>query len=231
MPYVKRIICLANSFKIGGSCIAGREVLENGRYGGWIRPVSARPTAEVLPSECKYENAEPPKLLDVIDVPLLNPTPHNHQTENHVIDPNIRWSKKGAFPWAELEQLEEHPGSLWINRDSTTTGAFDCISPAEAGTLRNSLLLIRQKTLAIAVGSKTWAGRTKRTHRADFKYNGADYSLGLTDPVAIKAFEAKDGGKYQLDDVFLCVSLTEPYEKDNNRCHKLVAAIMKNPPL
>lgn len=27
MAYVKRIVCLANSYKIGGSCIAGREVL------------------------------------------------------------------------------------------------------------------------------------------------------------------------------------------------------------
>ena len=34
MAYVKRIVCLANSFKPGGSCIAGREVIGNG-FGGW----------------------------------------------------------------------------------------------------------------------------------------------------------------------------------------------------
>jgi hypothetical protein len=53
---------------------------------------------------------------------------------------------------------------------------------------------------------------------------------GFDDPVAIEVFEAKDLGNYQLNDVYLCVRLTEPYEKDNHRRHKLVAAIMKNPP-
>jgi len=33
-----------------------------------------------------------------------------------------------------------------------------------------------------------------------------------------------------LNDVYACISLTEPYEKDN-RCHKVVAAILSNPPL
>ena len=38
---VKRIVCLANSRKRGGRCVAGKELLADGRAGGWIRPVSA----------------------------------------------------------------------------------------------------------------------------------------------------------------------------------------------
>jgi hypothetical protein len=54
--------------------------------------------------------------------------------------------------------------------------------------------------------------------------------LSLTDPVARDRFSAKEEGGYPLNDVYLCVSLTEPYEHDD-RCHKLVAAIISNTPL
>lgn len=230
MTYVKRIVCLANSFKTGGSCIAGRIVLGSGKYGGWLRPVSARPTQEVWTSECRYKNKEHPKLLDIIEVPLLKAVPHNHQTENHVIDATSRWVKTGELPFDELESLRERPESLWINSDSTETGTLNCISQSEAGTLRDSLVLIKKKNFTIEVGSKTWGGRTKKIYRGNFRYNGTDYSLNLTDPVATNAFTAKDEGEYLLNDVYLCISLTEPYVKDG-RCHKLVAAIISNPPL
>jgi hypothetical protein len=230
MAYVKRIVCLANSFKTGGSCIAGREVLANGKYGGWLRPISSRPTAEVKPSECRYQNHASPKLLDIIDVPLNKAAPRNHQTENHEIDATSRWVKVDELPWDELEQLRERPASLWINSDRTTTGAFNCISQAEAATLHDSLVLIKKKDFTVEVGSKTWDGRTTKTFRGNFKHNGTLYSLSLTDPVATKAFSAKDAGEYQLDVVYLCISLTEPYDKDG-RCHKLVAAVITNPPL
>jgi hypothetical protein len=98
MACVKRIVCLANSFKIGGSCIAGKEVHAKG-YGGWIRPVSARESAEVRPAECKYTNNHWPKLMDIMDVPLLNATPRNHQTENHIIDTTRPWEKVADLPW------------------------------------------------------------------------------------------------------------------------------------
>lgn len=231
MAYVKRIVCLANSFKTGGSCIAGREVLESGKCGGWLRPVSERPTAEVRVSECRYQSNETPKLLDIIDVPLLKAAPRHHQTENHVIDAAERWVKRGELPFDELEQLRERPESLWINSDRTKTGAFNCISQAEAETLHDSLVLIRNKNFTVEVSSQTWDGRTKKTCRGNFTYKGIYYSLSLTDPVATNAFAAKDEGDYQLNDVYLCVSLTEPFERDNNRCYKLVAAIISNPPL
>ncbi len=77
MAYVKRIVCLANSYKQpNGRCVAGREILENGGYGGWIRPVGARDTAEVSLEECRCSNGLIPGLLDILDVPLRDGAPH-----------------------------------------------------------------------------------------------------------------------------------------------------------
>lgn len=229
MGYIKRIVCLANSYKPPqGRCVAGIEVLEHGKYGKWIRPVSERETQEVSYSEYKYQNGDTPKLLDIIDVPLLKAVPHNHQTENHVIEAKAWWVKKGELDWDELEEVREKPETIWINSDHTQVGLYDCMSAKEAGTLKGSLLLIKPKDFVVEVGTSAWNG--KKTYRGNFDYKGQHHSLSLTDPVARKAFSAKKEGEYPVDGVYLCLSVTEPYKEDG-RCHKLVAAIIRNPPL
>ena len=73
-------------------------------------------------SEYKYPDGGIPKLLDIIDVPLLNAVPHNHQTENHIVDKSAWWVKKGELAWDDLDQLRERPASIWINSDHTRPG-------------------------------------------------------------------------------------------------------------
>ena len=228
MSYVKTIVCLANSYKPPqGRCIAGREVLAHG-YGGWIRPVSTRPTAELQFSEYRYENNASPKILDIVDVPLLNADPRHHQTENHVIDVGL-WVKRGELPWDALaEELRDRPGTLWINSEHTNAGHYDCIHQVEAAKIHDSLVLIRPEHFIVEIGRNYWTGR--KSYRGKFEYNATHYNLSVTDPVARGAFATKQEGDYPLNDVYLCVSLTEPYEHDD-RCHKLVAAIISNPPL
>jgi len=231
MAYVKKIVCLANSFKVTGRCVAGREVLANGTLGGWVRPVSKRSGGELQLWECIYPDNDQPKLLDIIEIPLLNPAPRHHQTENHLIDNSHEWVKCGELLWPALQLLEERPRTLWVNSGRTATGCFNCVSQAEAATQNHSLLLIQTRTLQIQIAAKAAPGKPYRNHQANFQYNGTRYSLKLTDPAAIAAFQDRPGGVYTLQNAYLCVSLTEPYDKDNNRCHKIVAAIFTNPPL
>ncbi len=90
MPVIKRILCLANSRKLSGRCVAGREVLE-AAPGPWIRPVSTREKEEVSEDERQYEDGSDPRVLDVIDIPLRHQRPHACQTENWVHDPDYYW--------------------------------------------------------------------------------------------------------------------------------------------
>lgn len=229
MPYVKTIVCLANSYKPpGGRCVAGREIDEKDACLGWIRPVSVRPTAEVSLAEYRYKSGQSPELLDIIDVPLLKAVPQSHQTENHVIDARQPWEKKGEIEWEDLERFRDRPESIWINSDRTVPGNYDCMSQAEAATLDNSLLLIKKTNFTVEVGTNSFTG--KRTYRGKFNYKGVHHNFSITDPLARDAFASKGLGDYQLKDVYLCLSLTEPYEMDG-RCHKLVAAIISNRPL
>lgn len=223
MSYTKTIVCLANSFKSNGSCIAGKELVE-GAHGGWIRPVSNRTSAELSTSECAYEGGGSPKLLDIADIPLLRAEPRNHQLENHVINADRRWRRRGKFSWNDLDLLCDQPETVWINSDSTKTGRYNCMCPEEAATLDGSLLLIKQRKFTVTVERKFPYG--KLACRGKFNYNGVRYNFSLTDPIACVAFENRGEGEYNVENVYLCLSLTEPFK--DGRCHKLVAAVIAN---
>lgn len=230
MPrYIEQIVCLANSRKHSGRCIAGKEVLPNG-YGVWIRPVSARPSAEVSEEERRFENGEDPRVLDIIDVPLIAAVPILHQTENHIIAPDCYWAKKGRPPWDEVKNLIDTPDSLWSNGDSTYYGVNDRVTVEQAATMTYSLLLIEPENPKISVQTEgAEFGNPRRRVRANFTYQGVQYHLIVTDPVAERAFLAKPDGRYPLITTYLCVSLGEAHT--DGYCYKLVAAVINQQPL
>ena len=227
MSYIKRIVCLAASLKHGGLCIAGREVAP-GRFGGWVRPISARPGSELSYLEYRYEDSSSPRVLDVIDVPLLGPSRHGHQTENVLIDGSRRWVRRGRAGFRRLLELKEEPEALWANSGSAGTGRFNFLTPAEAAGFDWSLCLIQVSKAEIEVGRGV---RGSRAFKMSFEYRDVVYKLSLTDPAIRDEFEPRGFGKYPFQDrgdIFLCVSLSEKFKTDG-RCHKLIAAVMTPP--
>ena len=232
--YTKTMICLATSKKDGGRCVAGKSVDEVDR-GQWIRPVSPRVTAEISLEERRYQDGSEPRLLDVIQIPMMAPVPRGHQTENHLIDGQEYWIRNGSATWADLLPLLDKPATLWANESSSTAGTNDRITPATAATLTNSLWLIKPQKLTIQVCAPGAAfGNPKRKVRASFQYNGTWYDFSVTDLAVEADFLTRPDGDYKIDqEVYLCASLGEAHTDPhgNTFCYKLVAAIFSQQPL
>lgn len=226
---LKRILCLANSKKLAGRCIAGRELTDAGP-GHWIRPVSARVTEEVSENERQYEDGSDPRLLDVIDVPLLSAAPHACQAENWLLDPGYYWTRVGRAGWQELQAYVEAPLTLWVNGHSTYHGAFDEIPQAVADSLSGSLYLIRFDQVQLHAFAPSEAfGNPKRRVQAHFSHGHVPYAFWVTDPVIERAYLAQPDGYYTLGECCLTISLGEPFVKNDGTSHryKLVAAIVQ----
>lgn len=227
MAIVKRLVCLANSRKLNGRCVAGIELSGNRRRVGWIRPVSAREHEEVSEYERQYEDGSDPHVLDVMDVPLIEPRPKGYQQENWLLDPDHYWHKVGPAAWSDLERLADPVAPLWIDGHSTYNGRNDTIPLAKAAGLNTSLRLVRVGQLTLSVFKPGEAfGNPKRRVQGCFTHHGTEYRLWVTDPGYERAYLARPDGHYQIGEGFLTVSLGEPH---NDACYKLIAAIMERP--
>ena len=150
MSTTKRLVCLANSRKLSGLCIAGKEIRGSG-YGNWVRPVSARNTEEVSEEERQYEDGSDPTVPDIVDIPLLRSNPKDYQQENWLLDPDYYWTKAGRKNWDELAQVLDPIEPLWVDGSSTYNGRNDRIPLAQATTLASSLRFIHVDDLIISV--------------------------------------------------------------------------------
>lgn len=220
MP-VKRIVCLANSRKFSGRCIAGKELRDAGQ-GEWIRPVSAREHQEVSEYERQYQNGNDPQPLHVIDIPLIERAPTAYQRENWLLDPDAYWVMVRALAPHDLAALTDPVGRLWINGSSTYNGTNDKVPIAAAVGLNYSLRLIQVDGVTLNVFDAGF-DRSKRRVQAGFFHGGMYYALWVTDPRYEREYLARPNGEYELGPCFLTISLGEEYKGD---CYKLVAAII-----
>lgn len=221
----KRIVCLANSRKVRGRCVVGKE-LKNGHPAGWIRPVSDRDNEEVSEYERQYKDGSDPRPLDIMNIPLLEPKlrPESPQRENWLLDPQSYWENDGCIQKRDLASLVDRREPLWLNMDSSYNGLNDRISFSSADRLDGSLRLIQvdKLTLFVFKPGKNF-GNLKRRVQGQFQYEGDEYHLWVTDPEWERAYLKKSDGKYKVGNCFLTVSLGEPY---GGYYYKFIAAII-----
>jgi hypothetical protein len=227
MPsYKKTIVCLANSTKHHPCrCIAGRE-WQDGRIGGWIRPVTLDvPSEGAIPTRSSLLNTQLQIApLDIVTISFNASAAHGCQTENHVID-GTQWVKVGALPPNDLAALVQDYPALWNLDSHTKLGVNDKISPVVAANLTDSLRLIAPENFTMKVTMDGVPGNEKRGFRGEFTYKGNLYRLKITDPVYMQ--ESLD---YDVDEEYvvegqplLCVSIGEIF---NGNYYKLIATIL-----
>ncbi len=76
------VICLANSRKLGGRCIAGLRVDDS----GWLRPVGTLPDGTLYPPNYTLSDGTVAAPLDVVQIGIRAHRPLTHQPENWVVD-------------------------------------------------------------------------------------------------------------------------------------------------
>lgn len=219
------LICLANSRKHGGRCVAGWR--PDG--GGFVRLVSPLADGTLTPIDLRLGERDEPRMFDLLRVGVVAPRPMPHQRENWVIDESPWRLLRRPAPRGLLERMlpafERGPKLLG---DTSAVIAYDqCVrSPAAA-----SLAIAKIQRAILVVGERL----ARRRLRLTFHVGGARYDLTVTDPVWERAVEHWECGEYPWWRMFprgrdpvVTISLTEPFG-DARECYKIVATLWPGP--
>lgn len=225
MPDVD-IVCLANSYKYGGRCIAGLRT----DGGGWIRPVSTAVHGEFQNEQLLQLAGFDARILDVIRVGISTPQRMPYQPENWSIEER-RWrlvERPAADSMAHVVAAAVWPdSSLLGGTERHISEAVLRRSPAA-----HSLALVKPEEIHFQRVFDEHEMRLK--DRVIFRLGKVAYDLPLTDPVYLAVLSKLREGDHTPAEIgipadrkiLLTISLGEPY---HGICYKLVATIVVVP--
>ena len=224
MKCSKTILCLANSRKTSGRCVAGIEWIDNS-IGRWVRPVSNNSSREISEEDRRYEDGKKAAVGDIVQIEILRHVPRGCHVEDYLIDDQYYWKKVGAVDWDTVKRSVENKGlPLWKGTESTYHGINDKLSEDNAASLSSSLVLIRPERVELSVRLESlYGGGNKKVVRAKFEMGGCNYLLKVTDPIIEEKYLGLNSEDYRLSNAILCVSLGEPYK---GYVFLLVAAVL-----
>ena len=239
----KTIVVLANSYKPGGRCIAGKEITraDNNQWNlthTWIRPVSEDLANHGSVSEALYKiGGQDICLMDIVTVGLIGHSPAPGQPENWLIDASVPWFSYGQFDSSVCARLLDSPQDVWLDQLDGITTAEVSLQYEQQGMIADSLKVIQPQNfqLHLANNYNEYEGRYKTKLTASFQYNGHEYSgLSVTDPVIkrILGRQYPQEGASEIvmplnngDAYWLCVSLSPRFGRQKKH-YKLVAGVI-----
>lgn len=216
----KNFICMSNSYKNGGRCLAGIEIETDGpslsvvrKSDGtpnWIRPVISN--GDLGLPECLVGEFQ---ILDILQVEVTGNSPMGSHSEN-VQFTSIR--KVGEVTLDEINLLplcDMRHTLIFFNRGKAVPGeVFD--------NGDYSLMLIQPEEPEISVQYDDY-GREK--YRIQFNHNGVHYDFPLTDPNYINLLQngVIPCGERMTGDLYVTLSLGVGF---NDWHYKLVAGVI-----
>lgn len=223
MPEVE-FICLANSRRKGGRCVAGLRTDGN----GWVRPVNSI-GGTIWSQHYTLDDGKEAAIFDVIRVSLKERCPQPYQPENWIIENE---------PWRLVRRLTLPEASTFLSSNISTGINFlgDQFDRVYAVALAQnpvaaSLALIEPDSIQWHITTNI---KNRRQTRAKFELGGLAYDFGITDPqwehrletLALGIHNRIDAGVSQEDRLLFTISLGEPF---GGYCYKLIAAVIVLP--
>ena len=218
----KYFICLANSYKHGGRCIAGVEVSprpdgrmdivrHNDGRPCWIRPVSMAENGEI-----PMQLAQGVKLLSLVRLTDVVPCPHKAHTEDVHCSRMECCPNDNEFKDNFMSQLIDpvHQAVFYFRGKAIPAKMID--------RLNYSLMLIRPEIASAFIDEE----REKSKYRMKFTYYGSNYDFPITDPYFLDAFKKNPERYTDLKGVYLTLSLGLEFEGFH---FKLVAGVFLPP--
>ena len=238
MP-IFEIICLANSRKNKGRCIAGLKTDGS----GWLRPVSAQLDGRLDRDNYILDTNHEPQLFDILEIECSERRPECHQPENWLITQK-QWRFVG-FPnrqkltevfKPELDKSAVLQGLLGNSSDRVD---YELL---QQNPTQDSLIYVKPQSINWVV--QEYSGN--KIYRSIFTTsNNIQYDLRITDPDwESRMAQAKlPVGNYSVDEVInrlnlvgftadgfrFTISLGEPFTPtgyDRRYCFKMIAAVI-----
>ena len=212
-------ICLANSYKRGGRCVAGVEIDidANDRWtvkrkadGNpiWIRPISKNTEYGEIPEDEAYHVP----LMSVVRLTDMVACPSESHTED------VNYSSMYAI--GKVPSCHEVFRELTDIVHSTLFYSTEFSISIETYVQGDySLMMVHPEGFSFRLDPT----KNRAKYYMIFRYNGVTYDFSITDPAFYQYINQYSEALDKLSDVYLALSLGLEYEQ---RHHKLIAAVI-----
>jgi len=215
----KLFICLANSYKRGGRCVAGIEIRFNaaGHWGivhdvhgtpCWIRPISKSTYGEIPNEEAIFI-----ELLDIVRAVGVEPCPHGAHAENVYYERLETTHLQVKLSGVIIEHLLDHyHKDIFYNQGKA-------IHPSVYSQGNYSLMFICPENAWVYVDTY----RERPQFRMAFQHIGVNYDFPITDPDFLDFLRDDPEQIGDFPNIMISVSLGLEHEGWH---HKLVAGVI-----